>query len=326
MVARIPATMKAAAIDVFGPPRALTLHTLPVPKPGPREVLIALWAAGVGVWDASVRDGSWRPGGRVKFPLIPGTDGAGFIVARGECVRNLNIGDRVCAYDYANPHGGFYAEYAAVDSQRLGRVTKDLDILQAGALPTTGLTALQGIDDHLHVREGETVLIYGASGAVGTLAVQFAKHRRSRVLTTGTGKTAATLLLRLGADAVIDARSKEALEQLRALAPDGIDSALVLAAGDSLKSFLELVRSGGRVAYPNGVEPEPPNLKRYRLIAYDGIAGRREFYGLMRAVADSNVTVPIAAVYSLADAAKAHERLDRGHVLGRIVLRTRSDS
>src|SRR5437879_9113051 len=93
----IPATMKAAAIDKFGPPSNLKLHTLPVPKPKPDEVLIALHAAGVGVWDASVRDGSWQPGGRPKFPLVPGTDGAGIVVGKGARVRRFNLGDRVYA-------------------------------------------------------------------------------------------------------------------------------------------------------------------------------------------------------------------------------------
>lgn len=125
-----------------------------------------------------------------------------------------------------------------------------------------------------------------------------------------------------GADAVIDARRKGAAEQLRTLAPDGIDTALVLAAGDSLTSFLQSVRNGERVAYPNGVEPEPPKLKQYRLITYDGVAGRREFQRLFHAAAESHLTVPIAAVYPLAQAAKAHGRLERGYVLGRIVLRT----
>src|ERR1700682_4665857 len=91
----VPTTMKAAAIDRFGPPAVLTLHTLPVPQPGPTEGLIPLYSAGVGVWDASVRDGSWQPYGRTKFPLIPGTDGAGIVVAKGARVRYVRLGERL---------------------------------------------------------------------------------------------------------------------------------------------------------------------------------------------------------------------------------------
>jgi Alcohol dehydrogenase GroES-like domain len=76
----IPKTMKAAAVDRFGPPSALTLHEVPVPRPGPQEVLIAIDTAGIGSWDASIRDGSWRMPGRARFPLVPGVDGAGVVV------------------------------------------------------------------------------------------------------------------------------------------------------------------------------------------------------------------------------------------------------
>ena len=79
----IPDTMKAAALDRFGPPSALTLHEVPVPRPGPQEVLIAVDTAGIGSWDASIRDGSWRTPGRPRFPLVPGVDGAGMVVAKG---------------------------------------------------------------------------------------------------------------------------------------------------------------------------------------------------------------------------------------------------
>src|SRR5262245_47459913 len=161
--------MKAAAIDRFGPPSALTLHTLPVPKPGPRDILIAVHAAGVGVWDESIRDGSWKLGGRTKFPLVLGTDGAGVVVATGPRVKRFRVGDRVWAFDSA---AAFYAEYVVIDERKAGRVPRRLDLLQAGAGAVTGLTALQGVDDALRVRRGETVLIFGGSGAVGTLAIQ----------------------------------------------------------------------------------------------------------------------------------------------------------
>jgi len=122
---------------------------------------------------------------------------------------------------------------------------------------------------------------------------------------------------------VFDARKRDAVEQLCALAPKGIDAALVLAGGESLDGCLKLVRSGGRVAYPNGVEPEPRRRRGVRLIAYDAMAGPREFARLGRAAAEARLRVPIAAVYPLVQAAKAHAKLERGHILGRIALRNR---
>ncbi len=318
--------MKAAAVDRFGPPRTLKLHTLPVPQPGPGEVLIELHAAGVGVWDASIRDGTWQPAGRSRFPLIPGIDGAGIIVRKGARVRRFRIGDRVYALDSSKPNGGFYAEYAAVDAEHVAPAPRRLDLREAAAAATTGLTALQGIDDTLRLRRGETVLVFGASGGVGTLAVQFAKRRRARVLATATGRAAARLVQRLGADAVVDARSRGGIEHLRSLAPDGLDAVLALAGGDELERCLDLVRSGSRVAYPNGIDPEPRRRRSVRLLPFDGVAGRREFARLDRAVVEARLRVPIAAVYPLTQAAKAHARLERGGILGRIVLEIRRRS
>lgn len=314
-------TMNAAAIDRFGPPQVLKLHKLPVPQPGPEEVLIAVHSAGVGVWDESVRDGSWRPYGRPKFPLVLGTDGAGVVVGKGARVRRFRVGDRVYAVDYA---GGFYAEFVATAGDNTSRFPRRLDWPQAGAALVPGLTALQGIDDHLRIRRGETVLIFGASGAVGTLAVQFAKRLRARVLATATGRDAMALVRRLGADALFDPRTANAIEKLRSLAPDGIDAVLALAGGNVLEQCLDLVQAGGRVAYPNGVEPEPHGPRGVRTVSYDAEAGPRHFAHLDRAVTQARLRVPIAAKYPLAQAAKAHARLERGHILGRIVLQISS--
>lgn len=322
----IPGTMRAAAIDRFGPPAVLTPHTLPVPKVGPRDILIEVHAAGVGVWDASIRDGSWRPAGRPKFPLVPGIDGAGIVVSRGPRARRFRLGERVYAYDYSNRQNGFYAEYVAVSAELAARAPKRLNMLEAGAAATTGLTALQGIDDVLRVRQHDTVLIFGASGAVGTIAVQFAKRRKARVLATASGRAAASLVRSLGADAVIDARRSEDIARLRTLAPNGIDAALVLAGGASAEACLKFVRAHGRVAHPNGVEPAPRHRRNIRVRAYDAEAGPKQFTQLERAIVDAKLRVPIVAVYSLTRAAAAHARLERGHVPGRIVLQVRRKS
>ena len=318
----LPATMRAAAIDRFGPASVITLHTLPVPRPGPRQILIALHAAGVGGWDESVRDGSWRPGGRARFPLVLGTDGAGIVVMKGSRVTRFRLGDRAYAYEPANAKGGFYAEYVVVDERSAAPIPDRLDLVQAAAGAVTGLTALQGIDGALAVRKRETVLVFGASGAVGTLAVQFAKRRGARVLATASGRSAGRLVRRLGADAVIDARSDGVADRLRELAPDGIDAALALAGGSELERCLDFMRDGGRIAYPDGIEPEPKPRRRFRIRRYDAVAGPREFAQLRRAVDEAHLRVPIAAQYPLAAAATAHRR-QHHRVVGRLVLRIR---
>jgi NADPH:quinone reductase-like Zn-dependent oxidoreductase len=197
-------------------------------------------------------------------------------------------------------------------------------MLEAGAAPCTGLTALQGIN-HLRLQEGATVLIFGGSGAVGTLAIQFAKYRQARVLATASRLDAEALVLRLGAEAAIDARRDDAVERLRALAPMGLDAVLALAGGDALERCLKLVRSGGRVVYPNGVEPEPEPRRGIRVLAYDAKGDTRSFAELEEVFEEAGIDVPIARVYPLAAAAKAHERLEQGQVVGRIVLQIAAD-
>jgi NADPH:quinone reductase len=317
-------TMKAAAIDRFGPPSVLTLQQLPVPKPGPREVLIAIDTAGIGSWDSSIRDGSWRKPGRPRFPVIPGVDGAGIVVATGARVSRFRLGDRVYAYEFGNPHGGFYAEFAAVNAGHVAKVPKRVGLREAGALATTGLTALHGIDQ-LELRHGQTVLVFGASGAVGTIAVQLAAERGADVIATASGAPATRLVRSLGARRVIDARREESLEQLRKFAPDGLDAVLALAGGDQLERCLDFVRPKGRVAYPNGVEPEPRKRRTFHLRSFDAIASSREFARLNRHIANHGIRVPIPATYPLAQAAQAHRRLERGGVLGRMVLKIHRD-
>jgi NADPH2:quinone reductase len=315
----IPERMKAAAIDRFGPPSVLKLHELPLPKPGPREVLIALDTAGVGGWDTSIRDGSWRAPGRPRFPLVPGIDGAGVVVAKGSRVTRFRVGDEVYAYEFGNPQGGFYAEFAVANADHVGRIPKGVELRDAGAVAANGLTALQGIN-HLRLRLGTTVLIFGASGAVGTMAVQFAAQRRARVIATATGRPATRLVQTLGATQLIDARSPAAVDELRTFSPDGIDAVLALAGGDELERLLDFLRPGGRVVYPNGIEPVPRRRRGFRVESFDAVANPQELAKLNRQLDRPGVRVPIAAMYPLAKAAQAHRRLDQGQVAGRIVL------
>jgi NADPH:quinone reductase-like Zn-dependent oxidoreductase len=312
--------MRAAAIDRFGGPEVLSIHSLPVPVPDAREVLIAMDTAGVGGWDADMREG-WSPSGHTHFPLVLGTDGSGTIAAAGSRIRRLKVGAPVYAYSFDNPKGGFYAEYVAVLAERVAHIPSRLDLQQAGAIPTTGLTALQGIDDALHIKRGESVIIHGAAGGVGTLAVQFAKLRGARLLATASGQDGLALVRRLGADVTVDGRQGDLKAAACRFAPNGVDAVLALAGGPALTRCLDALRRGGRLAYPNGVEPEPRKRRGIEIISYDAVAGVREFQRLGRAVEEAKLQVPIAGVYPLAEAARAHERLAAGHVLGKIVLR-----
>lgn len=141
------------------------------------------------------------------------------------------------------------------------------------------------------------------------------------MLATVSSEDGATLARSLGADAVVDGRQGNIAAAAQAFAPHGIDAVLALAGGDALERCIDTLRPGGVVAYPSGVEPVPKSRSGLRVLPYDAVAGPREFERLNTAITAAKLRVPIAAEYPLAEAAKAHERLAAGHVLGKVVLR-----
>jgi NADPH2:quinone reductase len=318
----IPRTMQAAAIDRFGDPEELTIHTLPVPEIGTREVLIAVHTAGVGSWDADMR-GGWWPEGKPKFPVVLGSDGSGLVAKVGSQVRGFKPDDEVYAFAFGNSKGGFYAEYVAVPATNVAQKPSRLKLREAGAIGTTGLTALQGVE-LLGIRKGDPCVIFGASGGVGTLAVQFAKWKGARILATAAGEDGVQLvndLLKL--DAAIDGKRDDVAEEIEKFAPDGVAGVLAFAGGPVLDACVERVRPGGRVVYPNGVEPAPKKRRGVEIDSYDAEAGPEPLKRLNDAIEDSHLRVAISGSFPLRDAAKAHERLEAGHVIGKIVLEVR---
>jgi NADPH:quinone reductase len=313
--------MRAAAIDRFGGPKELKLHTVPVPALKPNEVLIAVHTSGVAGWDAEMR-GGWSPTGRrPRFPWILGTDGSGTIVAKGARVRRFRVGDQVYASNFE--HTGFYAQFVAVRASATAKIPSSLDLKRAGAIPITGITALDGIDRVLKVRVGQSIVIHGATGGVGSMALQFAKFRGARVLATATGHDGMSLARRLGADDVVDGNSHDLTLAARAFAPDGLDAILATAGGHPLEALIKALPRGGKVAYPNGIEPKPRKRHGITIVGYDGEFDSDQLTRLARVMNASGAKVHIGAAFALADAAAAHRRLAKGHVLGKLVLRIR---
>lgn len=315
----IPKLMRAAAIEMYGPPDVIGVQLLPVPEAGADEILIAIDTAGVGPWDAEIREGELD--GEATFPLILGTDGSGSVAEVGQDVSTFAPGEEVYSYSFNNPKGGFYAEYVAVKATKAAHVPKSLDLERAGAVATVGLTAIQGIDDHLRVKPGERIIVHGASGGVGHLGLQFAKFRGAEVFATASGADGVKFVERLGADAAVDGREGSITEAALDFAPDGVDAVFALIGGASLEQCLNALRPGGRLAYPNGVEPIPKMREDIKVRAYDAVPGKREFDHLNRVLDKAQPVIAIAARYSLDEAAEAHRRLERGHVFGKIVLK-----
>ncbi len=167
------------------------------------------------------------------------------------------------------------------------------------------------------------MIVHGAGGGVGTLALQFARLRGARILATATGRDGVALVKRLGADAAADGKKENLTEVARGFAPNGIDAIFATAGANPLEQCIEALKRNGRLCYPNGVEPEPKKLKGIKVLTYDAVPGVREFAKLNRAVEAAKIKAVIGAVFALDDAAKAHQRIEAGHVLGKVVLKIR---
>ena len=312
----IPEKMKTAAIDRFGGPEVIHTQTLPVPVPKADEVLIQLDTAGIGVWDPYVREGELA-GASARFPLVIGNDGAGTVAAVGAEVERFRAGDRVYAFTMK---GGFYAEYVAVEEDGVAAIPPGLKTEEAGALGADGITALCGLEDQLELRAGQKLLVFGASGGIGHIAVQLAKRIGANVLAVASGADGVALVRRLGADVAVDGRHDDIARTVRTFAPDGLDAALVLVNGDGLGEALGLFKKGGRVAYPNGVEPAPEAPKGVAAFAYDGEPDRKAFERLNQLIGGSAFHVELGRVYRLEDAALAHREIGKHH-LGKLAFR-----
>jgi NADPH:quinone reductase-like Zn-dependent oxidoreductase len=314
-------TMKAAAIDRFGGPDELTLHTLSVPQIAPDEVLIRVDTAGVGEWDPWVREGEFAEitGQKPRFPYVLGSDGSGTVAARGARVNRFREGDKVYGYHELSAKNGFYAEYAVINADDVAPLPKGLTLEAAGAMPADAITGLCGLD-LLSIEAGDDVVVFGASGGIGHIAVQLAQRMGARVLAVASGDDGVALVARIGADATVEGHRGDVAAAVRAFAPDGIDAALLTASGDGLDDVLNGLRKGARVAYPNGVEPAPSARPGVTMQAYDGRATPELFERLNRWIEAGPFTVCVSNMYPLDRAAEAHRAVDRHHV-GKVALK-----
>jgi NADPH:quinone reductase len=315
-------TMRAVALDKFGGPEAMKIQSLPIPQIEADEVLIRVEAAGVGAWDPYEREGRFVEimGTKPRFPYVLGTDGAGTIAAVGEDVTRFKEGDRVYAGELANPKGGFYAQYVAVKADNVSLIPGNLTMEQAAVLPTDALTALTGLEKVLGLKSGESLMVFGASGGIGHLALQLAKRLGARVFAIASGDDGLQFAEKLGADRAVDGRKGNVLNAAREFAPNGIDAALVTAGGGKTDEALSAIRKAGRIAYPHGVMPEPTAPEGVAIEAYDGEFSPALIERLNQLIDAGPFEVQVDRTFRMEEASKAHDALNEHH-LGKIALR-----
>lgn len=306
--------MKAIIVEHRG---ATVLKEIPVPQPGPDEILVRVTVAGVNPIDWKLRDDPDE-----KFPFVAGRDFAGVISAASERIRNYREGDRIFGIAGEN---GSYAEYTIV-SQRypIAKLPDGVGDADAAALPTAGLTALAALDA-LHVARGMTLLVLGATGGVGGFAVQIARDRGARVI--GTGRSSSEAFARsLGIDEFIAYDRQNAIQALKAAHPDGINAALDLVDdADAIKALAEIVRPGGGIVSTIGSanvdwfaqkKISAINLRLGSTTQYSH-AGLR---ALLELLEQERIHVFIAEERPLAEAVAALDQSQHGSVNGKILI------
>src|SRR5215467_988098 len=314
-------TMRAVAIDEFGGIEKMKPRDLPVPEVANDEILVRVDTAGVGVWDPFEREGGFAKefGMQVNFPHVLGSDGAGTVEEVGDEVHSLKRGDRVYGINLMNPKGGFYAEYAVIKANNAAMIPKALSTRDAGVLAVDGVTALDGLDKTLQLKAGESILILGASGGVGHLAVQLAKRMKARVLAVASGQDGVAFVKRLGADKVIDGHREDILKAAHEFAPKGLDAALLTTGGEAAEQAIAALRQGGRAAYPNGVEDVPQARDGVKVMNYNGEPNPQTFAKLNELIDGGPFEVHIARTFKLEEAAEAQRALE-SHYLGKLAL------
>jgi NADPH2:quinone reductase len=330
--------MRAAFYDRTGPAaEVLTLGDLPTPQAGPDEVLVAVHASGINPADTKRRAG-WR-GMAMEHPLvIPHTDGAGVIVAVGTGVDPARVGERVWLWNAQGGYGeagrafGTAAEFIAIASDQAVRLADRLGFAEGACLGVPAMTAYRAVHADGAVT-GETILVNGAAGAVGHVAVQLAKAGGARVIGTVGSDAAAAHVRAAGADAVIDRKREDVRARVLELtAGAGVDRIVEVdfAANCALDAAV-LKRNGTVAAYSSSSDPSPvlpyyafaskgANLRfiqGFLIPDADRRAGERHLADLAEA---GRLTIAIGATFPLAEIARAHDRVEQGGLGNTVVL------
>jgi NADPH2:quinone reductase len=327
----IPDTMTAIGIATPGGPEALKPETRPVPKPGNGEVLVKLKAAGVNRPDVMQRQGRYPPPPGASD--LPGLEIAGEVVALGQGVSRLKIGDRMCAL----VPGGGYAEYCAVQETNALPIPDGVSFVEAAGIPETYFTVWTNVFERGGLKAGETILIHGGTSGIGTTAIMLAKAFGATVMATAGSDEKCAACRKLGADQAINYKTQDFVAETRASSGGkGIDLILDMVGGDYAARNHDAAAIGGRIVQI-AVQAGPKatiDLSRIMLkrLTHTGSTLRARPVADKAAIAEAlrkNVWPLLAqgrckpvvhATFALAEAAKAHALMETSQHIGKIVL------
>lgn len=328
MSRELPQQMQVVEISAPGGPEVLRIATRPLPRPLAGEVLIKVVAAGVNGPDLMQRKGLYPP--PAGAPDLPGLEVSGTIVAAGDQVRRWTIGDALTALT----NGGGYAEYCTVDARHCLPIPRGIELRDAASLPETFFTVWSNIFMGARLAAGETLLVHGGAGGIGTTAIQLGKAFGAKVVATDSPEARCRICRDLGADRVIDYRQEDYVEILRQ--EGGANVILDIVGGPNIERNFKAATHDGRIiqlAFALGSKVElnlmPVMLKR---LTYTGSTLRTRSPAFKAGIAqelearvwpliESGRIKPVVhAAFPLAEAAKAHSLMESGAHIGKIVL------
>ena len=330
----LPTTMREIIFEGAGGPEVIKLREAPVPAPGPRKVLVEVVAAGINRPDCIQRAGLYPP--PPGETAIPGLEIAGRIVALGEGVSGLAVGDEICALVGC----GGYAEYCLADAALCLPRPKPLSLIEAAGVPETFFTVYDNVFSRGGLKPGESFLVHGGSSGIGSTAIQLAKKFGAMVFATAGSAEKVDFCLKLGADAAINYREQDFVSEVKALtAKKGVDVILDMVGGPYVQKNLSALAPDGRIvqiAFLQGAKVKDfdfmllmlkrltitgATLRSRPLAAKAAIAAalREKVWPLL----DSGEVKPVLhATFPLEDARAAHELMESSAQLGKIVLIT----
>ncbi len=331
MTGNLPDTMQAAGFDVPGGPEVLRLETLPLPAPGPGEVLIRVAFAGVNRPDVIQRQGFYPPPPGAS--PIPGLEIAGTVVALGAGADPVLLGRQVCAL----VAGGGYAEYCTAHAGHCLPVPVGFPLIEAAALPETLFTVWHNVFERGWAKEGETILVHGGTSGIGTMAIALGNLFDLSVIVTCGGADKCSRALALGAAHAIDYKAADFVAEVaRITSGKGVNLVLDMVSGDYLARNLKCLAEDGRhvtIAVQGGTKAELNMAvvmsRRYTLTGSTLRPRSAKFKALLAQeiaanawplVAEGKLRPVMDRTYALAEAAAAHARMEAGEHVGKIVL------
>ena len=310
-------TMNAIGFQRYGPPSVLEPLRLPKPHPGANQILVRVIAAGLNPADANIRAGRFKQIMRQPFPIVPGSDIAGLVERVGSDVTRFKPGDAVYGL-LPLLKGGGYGEYALAGLEEIALKPASFDFVRAASVPLAALTALQAFEEQGGLRPGQRVLINGASGGVGTFAVQIAKRLGARVSTLTSARNQA-FVQQLGADETFDYAnlSPSALESQFDLVFDCAATLSFGRAGRWLRrggAFVSLIP----VPNPLSIAQAAITGKRYRWLLVK--ANRSQLERVAAWLDEGKISPSIERVFAPTEMIEAHELLESKRVRGKLVM------